>query len=176
MKRTRGLVRHPPRVALGLEDRYAPAREATAQRTEQIRALQISPGAQQTIDFWSERFERPEFIYFIRPLDGEGPVKIGRALDPLKRLRILQIGCWVPLAIWAVILSEVPGNESTQHEHWASARMHGEWFGRDREDEILETADTIANAQMHAYEAGEQLRYLAGTIPRLTLKWMRLAA
>lgn len=71
--------------------------------------------------------EKPtRWIYFIRGLDG-GPVKIGVANDPKKRLADLQRTCPVELEI----IGSRPGDtlvERELHERFADFRVHGEWF------------------------------------------------
>lgn len=69
------------------------------------------------------------FTYFIQGCDG-GPVKIGFALDPEKRLGYLQCGSPVRL----VLLGAIEGNhERVLHKKFASIRQHNEWFHPDKE-------------------------------------------
>ena len=71
--------------------------------------------------------ERQRYVYFIA---GEtGPVKIGVAVDPQKRLSGLQTSHPIPLAILAV----TPGSvqvEREYHQRFAAHRVRGEWFTR----------------------------------------------
>lgn len=65
-------------------------------------------------------------VYFIQGVDG-GPIKIGKANDPLRRLACIQAYSPVPLRILAV----EPGGmrrEYTLHRQFKAARLHGEWF------------------------------------------------
>lgn len=39
----------------------------------------------ETVAWWRERIDKPRFVYFIQA-DYGGPVKIGEAFDPFKRL------------------------------------------------------------------------------------------
>lgn len=66
------------------------------------------------------------WIYFIRGKEG-GPVKIGVANDPKKRLADLQRTCPVELEI----IGSRPGDtfaERELHDRFADFRVHGEWF------------------------------------------------
>lgn len=65
-------------------------------------------------------------VYFIRAGD-DGPVKIGVAQDPDRRLREMQIGSPVLLTIIRV----TEGHHDTEkwlHRHFAAQRQRGEWF------------------------------------------------
>jgi hypothetical protein len=69
------------------------------------------------------------YIYFIRSGD---VVKIGRATDPLARLRTLQTSHYEPI----VLLAAVPGHallEPAIHARFAHLRTQGEWFTLDDE-------------------------------------------
>lgn len=66
------------------------------------------------------------YVYFIQPTVG-GLIKIGAAVDPQVRLRHLQTGCPVELAL----LATMPGTKKTEaelHARFADARIRGEWF------------------------------------------------
>lgn len=65
-------------------------------------------------------------IYFIQPVDG-GLIKIGKADDPVKRLRDLQIGCPVRLRLCKHYEAEA-FMERRLHLMFAAWREHGEWF------------------------------------------------
>jgi hypothetical protein len=94
-------------------------------------------------------------IYFIRDT-GTGAIKIGKAVDAVRRLNILQVGCPSPLQLLGVI----PGGgkkEAEIHRQFKDSRLRGEWFdgsavgaavaaliqkaGRDRES--LETVGAL---------------------------------
>lgn len=93
-----------------------------------------------------------------------GPIKLGRAVDPAKRLQTLQTGHPEVLRLLAV---EPCGNdeeaEKTLHQHCAAFRLRGEWFmphGR-----VLETVQNMGkgNAEisillerMNRYSAEQQ--------------------
>jgi hypothetical protein len=65
-------------------------------------------------------------IYFIQMGEG-GPIKIGKADDPWRRLSGLQIGCPTSLKL----LGTVDGDrrrEAGLHQDFDDARIRGEWF------------------------------------------------
>lgn len=69
------------------------------------------------------------FVYFIQAGD-DGPVKIGIAADPQKRLDEMQIGNHADL----VLIAYRPGGlqmERELHARLASGRIRGEWFAAD---------------------------------------------
>lgn len=65
-------------------------------------------------------------IYFIQA-GSDGPIKVGKAVDPEKRLRMLQTGATETLRLLAV----VPGDyerEAKIHRDLKPYRQRGEWF------------------------------------------------
>lgn len=69
-------------------------------------------------------------IYVIGTDDGAGLVKIGWAGDVGRRLKALQAGSPVRLAVLAV--ADGPRRSETMlHHKCATARAHGEWFRRE---------------------------------------------
>lgn len=69
------------------------------------------------------------WIYFIEMGDG-GPIKIGYAADPDKRLKQLQVGCPVELHL----IGEMRGSredEQALHVRFDAGRGSGEWFDRN---------------------------------------------
>src|ERR1700722_18471788 len=65
-------------------------------------------------------------VYLIQAGD-DGPVKIGHARDPLKRLHSIQIGSVEPLRL----LGTLPGSvarEAELHSRFAADHIRGEWF------------------------------------------------
>ena len=77
-------------------------------------------------------------IYFIQ-VGHDGPIKIGKAVDPEKRLQTLQTGTPETLRLLAVI----PGDRTREaeiHRHLKAHRQRGEWFA--------------ANAEVLGYVAG----------------------
>jgi hypothetical protein len=78
------------------------------------------------------------WIYFIG--GDTGAIKIGAAIDPLRRLAGLQCGSPIELRI----LAQGPGSprdERILHERFAPFRLHGEWF--ERSPEILAEIDRL---------------------------------
>lgn len=66
-------------------------------------------------------------VYFMKPVNERGPIKIGCSSEPAKRLRALEIVSPVLLEI----VGSAPG--SNGHENWLHHRFfenrrHGEWF------------------------------------------------
>lgn len=66
-------------------------------------------------------------VYFVRAETG-GPVKIGYAADPARRLHSLQTGNHQTLVILATTKLY---SEKTFHKVYEPHRMHGEWFEFD---------------------------------------------
>jgi hypothetical protein len=70
------------------------------------------------------------YVYFIRPVGMEGPVKIGCSATPLDRL--MAIATWSPLLL--ELAATVPGSydlERNIHECLADLHSHREWFRAD---------------------------------------------
>lgn len=69
---------------------------------------------------------RTTFVYFIQP-EGGGLIKIGRADDPERRLRLLQ--CGSPVILKLCHKAEAPAEwEFRLHTLFQRYRKHGEWF------------------------------------------------
>jgi hypothetical protein len=67
------------------------------------------------------------YVYFIRPVGMDSPVKIGTSWDPESRLATL--GTWSPLPL--EIALKIPGGldeEKYLHNHFAADHSHHEWF------------------------------------------------
>ena len=80
-----------------------------------------------------------EVIYFVGA--ERGPVKIGRSISLVRRIRELQVGHPGLLHVWAI----VPGNnldEAIYHHRFAKDRVWGEWFARS--DDMQEFLDSRA--------------------------------
>lgn len=71
----------------------------------------------------------PGYVYFIQAETG-GPIKIGYASNPQKRLGYLQNGNPARLAIIGLVLAQ-PSVERFYHERFAAGRIRGEWFDPD---------------------------------------------
>lgn len=74
-------------------------------------------------------------VYFVRA--GEGPVKIGIAIDPEARLRELQTGHYESLSLLRVVDGDW-AVEAWLHARFAAARIRGEWFRYSSEMLIVE--------------------------------------
>jgi hypothetical protein len=70
------------------------------------------------------------FIYFIQAGGRDGPIKIGRAKDPLARLADLQVANHERLRLLMTI-ADNGTLEITLHKRFNSLRIHGEWFRCD---------------------------------------------
>ncbi len=66
-------------------------------------------------------------VYFVQATLG-GPIKIGKSLDPQKRVTGMQTGSPVPLRLLAQIVEAAEDLEETLHADFAHLRLHGEWF------------------------------------------------
>jgi T5orf172 domain len=99
------------------------------------------------------------FVYVIGEGD-DGPVKIGRAQDPIQRLRQMQTGNSRRLRIEAVLLGEET-LERLMHEMWEphgipSVRNRGkvdaapgtEWFKADIRPDLFQAVETAADDQL----------------------------
>lgn len=67
------------------------------------------------------------YVYFVRMVTGEGPIKIGTSRDVEKRLAAISWGSPYPIELLAV----TPGShvlEHAYHDRFAAHRMSGEWF------------------------------------------------
>lgn len=74
----------------------------------------------------SEEYKGGDDLYFVRMGD-KGPIKIGRATDPLKRIQTLQTGNPERLTILHIAKGE-GWQETFWHALFAGFRINGEWF------------------------------------------------
>jgi hypothetical protein len=65
-------------------------------------------------------------VYFVQA-DG-GPIKIGLAANPRRRVADLQTSSPYPLRLVATLPGQGAMGESALHAKFAHLRMHGEWF------------------------------------------------
>lgn len=108
------------------------------------------------LDYWRRHNAATMFAYFIQE-DADGPIKIGEAANPVKRLEQMQTGNPRELHVAAVILAG-RNTEWQLHGYWrASAHIRGEWFGRGCEAAIIAKAQQIADAQVDAHQQGQSL-------------------
>ena len=105
------------------------------------------------------------FVYFIRVDTVDGPIKIGRSLDPAKRLG--ELATQIP---WGVtLLAQVSGDwamERNIQDCFADAHMRGEWFRPI--PRLLEAIERI-QAGSPAHEAIDLSARLGNTLG-LTIK------
>lgn len=65
-------------------------------------------------------------IYLVQAEAG-GPIKIGTAVDPERRLDALRGSCPIPLRMLRVLEGDIT-EELWLHKRFAEHRLHGEWF------------------------------------------------
>jgi hypothetical protein len=109
-----------------------------------------------TLDYWRRNNAATMFVYFIQE-GTDGPLKIGEAVNPVKRLEQMQTGNPRHLRVAAVILAG-RSTEWQLHGYWRhKAWIRGEWFGRGHHEDIIARAVQIADAQIEAHKAGASL-------------------
>jgi hypothetical protein len=69
----------------------------------------------------------PTFIYFIQAGSSDGPIKIGYADEPFKRMDALQTAHWVALTMLHWQLGS-PDDEKALLERFRPFQIRGEWF------------------------------------------------
>lgn len=84
--------------------------------------------------------KREEFVYFMRPIGGEGPVKIGYSWNPTARLALYSHWSPFPLEI-ALSIPGAAALEGKLHCHFAHLRTHHEWFRAA--PELLQAMDEL---------------------------------
>ena len=67
------------------------------------------------------------YVYFIKA-EKTNLIKIGRAINPPKRLKHLQSGCPDKLTLLGMAPEISPHTEREIHEQFFFLRKHGEWF------------------------------------------------
>lgn len=103
------------------------------------------------------------YVYFCIELDRDR-VKIGRAMDPEKRVKAMQTGSSETLGLLGVIPSRNPAvMEARLHRRFARQRLTGEWFTLDDEiGEFVElygydmTVDGVPNARIYSYSEDDE--------------------
>lgn len=91
------------------------------------------------------------FVYFISYEDG--PIKIGRAVNVIERMRSLQTGLPHKLEVLGV-LEGGHDLERKFHQEFAAIRLQGEWFKRD--PELLHLIETRAKSIEEALDDGRK--------------------
>lgn len=87
------------------------------------------------------------YVYFLRPVGAEGPVKIGQSRYPTVRLHTFS--SWSPVEL--EIAAHTPGGrglEARLHATFATSRTHGEWFSASPE-----LSDLIDQIQRGTFDA-----------------------
>lgn len=88
------------------------------------------------------------YVYFLRPVGAQGPVKIGQSRTPLIRLK--TISSWSPVEL--ELAAHTPGArdlEARLHAAFAKDRLHGEWFSAS-----AALSSLIADIQCGEFDAG----------------------
>lgn len=70
---------------------------------------------------------KSSFVYFVKPTDAAGPIKIGCSVYPPHRLSALQL--WSPVEL--EVVCTIAGTRSVEnaiHQQFAKSRIRGEWF------------------------------------------------
>jgi len=117
-------LRVPPPHSLGFPKAYeaALAKRTDGNIEERVRAPRV-----------------PSYVYFVGGVDG--PIKIGLARYPERRLRTLQSHSPVKLSL-LVVCRGGSKMESQYHVHFAKHRLHGEWF--ERHPDILAEIERLS--------------------------------
>lgn len=152
------------------------------------RATLLTHTAHTTYVYWCEAFETVQFVYFIKEFErdfyGEydlseppsGPIKIGLARNPVKRLRGMQTGNSRHLAIICLLVG-TRETEQLLHREWKDAHLRGEWFGCGYEHVIAELASRMSAFQVAAHTGGEaSFHHLCEFVPRHVLDLARSEA
>ena len=82
------------------------------------------------------------FVYFLRPVGAEGPIKIGCSQSPESRLAAILP--WSPINL--EIVARMAGDEEVEarlHNRFGDEWMHGEWFAAS--PALTETILAVAN-------------------------------
>lgn len=99
----------------------------------------------------------PRFVYFMKPIGMDGPIKIGCSDIPMQRLEALSV--WSPFPL--EIITTTPGRQADErflHGCFAYCHLHREWFQPSQL--LLETIDaistgtTIAELRLRLTETG----------------------
>lgn len=94
------------------------------------------------------------FTYLIQAGCGDGPIKIGKAVRPRKRLRALQCGNAYLLTLVAVVEGDI---ECLLHRLCETHRLRGEWFRPECMGDLRELVDNpLLVADSRLYEVLEQ--------------------
>lgn len=67
------------------------------------------------------------YVYFMRPIGGDGRIKIGCSYKPAARLLALSVWTAYPLEFVGVAKGSFDA-EHLLHDYFHADRLHGEWF------------------------------------------------
>lgn len=92
------------------------------------------------------------FVYFLKTVRGGSRLKIGKANDPVARMRSLQTGSPQGFRLICALKCRDEAHalrvEKALHERFAGNRIHGEWFmGRDY---VIREVGDLLNSYMSA--------------------------
>jgi len=97
-------------------------------------------------------------VYFIQAGES-GPVKIGKAGDPIARLKALQTGSAARLNLLAVI----DADEHALHDRFADHRVAGEWFALVPEIAAMIETCRYTPPKRHVHPASDLIDRWGGT-------------
>jgi len=105
------------------------------------------------------------FVYFIQSGD-QGPLKIGWAMQPSKRLKELQTGNPQKLRLLSTLAGSLR-DEGAWHEWFKAHRITGEWF---------QPCQCVFNTIFNATRSGEEAAYIepGGVAMDLTCKPLKI--
>lgn len=117
--------------------------------------------------------QQPRFLYiYVMASNPEGPVKIGRAGSPAKRLGDLQPGHPHRLRVWHAVScpeAEAANMEFGIHKRLKDRRLAGEWFNLCVMEAVHETHEvlryiygSVEDSVARAAKAGDLLVYPQG--------------
>lgn len=93
-------------------------------------------------------------VIYLIGCEGTPFFKVGRAVDPGKRLRTLQVGCPLKLHIVRCWAEESSGHEAMAHARLWRFRHRGEWFDFKTDDDRFVSRLVDLAVEGTAYEAG----------------------
>lgn len=99
-------------------------------------------GARDMPRFPFKTYPRGQVVYWIGEPVGLLPIKVGHSKRVDRRVREIQTGCPVRIALLAYLVGGV-GLEKEIHGRLSSARVHGEWFVRDYALTIAREYDAV---------------------------------
>lgn len=143
-----------------------PAREDKASPLDRASGFDVTWENVQPLFEAAKRLESPSFVYLIGEED-EGPIKIGVAKDPIKRLWGMRTGNPRHLLIEYVIAGDVRA-EKLLHEMWeplgirskknrnrTDTRPGTEWFAPEIRKRLFPVIAEIAEAQVYLIQEGQ---------------------